>query len=93
MLRIVYKAGYSIPTKFSLGLQMGTPRSRFVKFMQIQGHKYNFVPTGTQSGQRPINSDCLGEIGTICNYASILFTFSNLLFSIELCAKAERGLH
>ena len=48
MLRIVSKAGSSIPTKFSLGLQMATPCSRFVTFMKIPGHKYNFMPTGTQ---------------------------------------------
>ena len=67
MLRIVSKAGSSIPTKFSLGLQMATPCSRFVKFMKIPGHKYYFVPTGTQPGQRPKNRDCPGEIGTLGN--------------------------
>ena len=68
MLRIVSKAGSSIPTKFSLGLQMATPCSRFVKFMKIPGYKYYFVTTGTQPGQRPKNRDCPGEIRTLGNY-------------------------
>ena len=49
MLRIVSKTGSSIPTKFSLGLQMAIPCSRFVKFMKIPGLKYYFVPTGTEA--------------------------------------------
>ena len=43
-----------------------TLSSRLVK---IPGHKYYFVPTGTQPGQRPKNRDCPDEIGTLGNYA------------------------
>ena len=43
-----------------------TLSSRLVK---IPGHKYYFVPTGTQAGHRPKFRDCPGQIGTLGNYA------------------------
>ena len=46
--------------------------------MKIPGHKYYFVPTGTQPGQRPKNRDCPGEIGTLGNYVSDVH-FSNFV--------------
>ena len=45
-----------------------TLSSRLVK---IPGHKYYFVPTGTQAGHRPKFRDCPGQTGTLGNYAII----------------------
>ena len=42
-----------------------TLSSRLVK---IPGHKYYFVPTGTQAGHRPKFRDCPGQTGTLDNH-------------------------
>ena len=65
------KAGSSISTKFSPGLQMESLQLHvqgFVKFMKIPGHKYYFVSTGTQSGYRLKFRDCPSHSGTLGNY-------------------------
>ena len=56
-------------------MDFATPSSKLVK---IPGHKYYFVPTGTQPGHRPKFWDCPSQTRTLGNYEVILMISTGL---------------
>ena len=86
-------ACFSTSTGFSWdhGMESLQLSSRLVR---ILGHKYYFVPTGTQAGHRPKFRDCPGQTGTLGNYVAQWSNSDTTLVCVTLdCGDTNQLTH